>query len=284
MERKYQYVVVRYVPDLVREEGVNVGIIARDLDSSDFAFKFLPRSSTVRRLVPSADQRLVSNFEHQLSASQRWQPSLFQDAEPPLGRVGHPASADFFTRARAEFNGNLQMSGVRGQLGSAMSAVVQKLYNTYVAEPSAGPRPINYQAIAPHQMRQRLWSAFERRNLIAPGRVQRQLVLEGKHAPWTFDLGYKNGQLNLISSLALNAPAIEMNLGRALVMKGMIEEVGAKQDVHAIAVIELPRKPEATAGVGDARGILKDAHIDTYEISNVAQLVASVEKDLRTHG
>jgi hypothetical protein len=72
-------------------------------------------------------------------------------------------------------------------------------------------------------MRIRLWEAFERRALITPKRVKRQVVLKGKHAPWTFDLGYRNGKYNLINSLALNSSVSETNLGRALVLKGMIE-------------------------------------------------------------
>src|SRR5438445_13547279 len=96
-----QYAVVRFVPDVVRDERINVGVIVRDSNNHEFAHRFLPRGAALRKLAPAADRRLVANFEHELSKLQN-RGQLF-----PMGTlslVGHPTDPEFFDRAREEYN------------------------------------------------------------------------------------------------------------------------------------------------------------------------------------
>jgi hypothetical protein len=277
--KTFQYVIVKYVPNVLRDESVNVGALVRDPDSGAFEYRFLPRGAIVRKLWPTADTKIVRHLERQLAKTKESQLSLDQ---PTLGRVGSPASSDFFARAREEFTGNLQMTLERGIAADTLDSALQWAYSTFVAEPRASARPINYQALAPIQTRERLWRAFEKRDLIGPKLVTERAVLEGQHAPWTFDLAYSNGALHLINSLALNA-APEANLGRALVFKGMLEEVGTKaaDEVRGIAVIQSPKPEERDeAATPRAVAILKDAQIDIYDVTSIGELADRVEHDL----
>jgi hypothetical protein len=270
---RYQYVVVRYVPNVLRDEAVNVGVLARAVEAHEFDYRFLPRSATVRQLWPGADRRLVRNFESQLA--------VCREAGAPLGNLGHPSESEFFHRARAEFNGTLQLSPVRGTTANSLDDVIEWGYQTFLSEPGIGARPINYQTIAPYQLRARLWNAFERRDLFLNGRVERQPVVSGKHAPWTFDLGYRNGSFNLINTLALNAAAPEANLGRALVLKGMVDDVKSQHagPVQGVAVVQQSAHREAATGYSEANSLLADAGIHVYEIGEVRYLVQRVEDE-----
>jgi len=66
MSKVFQYAVVRYVPDIIRDEAVNVGVLIKAVEGHRFECKFLPRSTTVRKLWPRADSALVKNFQQQL--------------------------------------------------------------------------------------------------------------------------------------------------------------------------------------------------------------------------
>jgi len=274
MSKIFQYSIVRYVPDVVRDEAVNVGVLVRAAEGERFEFKFLPRSATVRKLWPGADQALVRNFERQLTSC--------AENDEPLGRSGRIVDSEFFDKARSEFNGNLQLSLPRAATGESIDQVLKRAYQTSVAEPGVGTRPINYQMIAPYRLRQRLWNAFQKRDLLRPGRVRKEIVLKGKHAPWTFDLGYQNGAIHVVNSLALNAPTPEANLGRALVLKGMLEEVRTTQNssIKGIAVVEGLGNKRSPKGAQEAGEILTDAKIATYAFSDLDNLIAKVERDL----
>lgn len=277
--KTFQYVVVKYVPNLLRDESVNVGVIARDPASGAFDFRFLSRGGVVKKIWPHADTQIVRHLTRALKETKQSQLTL---DEPVLGRAGNPSAADFFSKARREFTGNLQLTSERAVRADDLESALQWAYTNFVAEPATSARPINYQALAPFQTRQRLWRAFERRELVGPRRVRERVVLQGRHAPWTFDLAYKNGAQHLINSLALNA-APEVNLGRALVFKGMLEEVSDRlsDDIKGIAVLQRP-KPDAwdKLAVPRATAILKDAGVDAYGVEEIESLADRVEADL----
>jgi hypothetical protein len=254
---------------------VNVGVIVRGLEGVPFEFRFLPRAATLRRLWPDADQRLVTQFERRLQNARK--------ESRPLGEIGLPSEPDFFDRARHEYNGNLQITEVRGHRADQIGDAIRGLYATFVAEPSMGSRPINYQAIAPTALRNRVWTAFEKRDLLGARQVRKTWTLDGKHAPWTFDMGYENGALNLISAVALNAPTTETNLGRALVFKGMVEEVKVqhrRRDIHGTAVVQLPSADLAASGAKQAVDILHDAEVAVVPFERLANFVESVAAEL----
>jgi hypothetical protein len=278
---RFQYSVVRYVPNVIRDEAVNVGVLVWEVDRPLFEAKFLPRSSAVRRLWPSADQQLVPRFQRELKLATSTRQAAFDGLDLPLiERFGHPTDATFLVRARAEFTGNLQLTEPRGYRAATIAEALQWAYATYVEEPPSGPRPINSQEMAPMRLRERLWSAFERRSLISPGAVRRQFVINGKHAPWTFDLAYRNGSLNLVSSVALNAPTPESNLRRALILKGMLEDVRGTSKTHGIAVVQLPRDHGVSAGAHEAESILKDSRVEIVNIGQLNEFVDRVATEL----
>lgn len=282
MTRRFQYVIARYVPNVIRDEAVNVGVIVREVGGDSHSFKFLPRSATVRKLWPTADQKLVAHFHRQLEQAKRAAigPSLFGD-DMAGGNVP-PLDQRFFTWAQRELNGNLQVTEPRGITATDVASALTFLYREYVALPQGSSRPINYQAMAPFASRQRLWATFEKRNLVRPGLLIREMTLPGKHAPWTFDLGHRNGQLRIINSLALNTLAPETNLGRALILKGMLEDVEATagQEVNATAVVDLGRDEKRIPAAKEAKGILLDAKIEVVRSGEVTRLAERVQMEL----
>jgi hypothetical protein len=268
----YQYSILRFIPNVIRDEGINVGVLVRSNDAPEFAWRFLARSAALKKLSPNADTRLVDNFQRALS--------LCHKDNQPLGLVGHPTDPDFFARAREEYNGNLQLTDARGLIANHMEDAIKKIFSMYVAEPRSVPRPIAYQVLAPQRSRERLWRAFEKRNLLRKGFVQQQMSVKGKHAEWTFDLGYRNGKLKLINSVALNADNDEAILGRALVLKGMVDEVRATHSkVQSTAVVDLPKGTQADA-VREAQKILKDAEISVFDFGHLDELLATVQEEL----
>jgi len=265
---RYRYTIARYVPNVVRDEAVNVGILLQGLEGSPFVFKFMPRTAAVHKLDPRADDSLVRRFERQLK--------MASNRDAPLGTFGRPTDEGFFESLRADFNGNLQLTAPRGLVADHPREALNKLYQEYVAAPGAAPRPISYQALAPSRVRARLWGAFEKRELVRPDRFSELFNVRGVHSDWVFDLGSANGKIELINSIALNSEASETNLGRALVFKGMVEEVrqGQKNAVEATAVIESGEAP--APGFAEAYDLLRDADAYLVSVGQVEEYAAQI--------
>jgi hypothetical protein len=272
MPHKYEYTIIRYVPDVVRDEAVNVGVLVRDFAGTEFHFRLRPRTTAVHGIAPTADGQLVANFRKQLMLCRSGQ---------AFGAFGRPTDPKFFSRMQREFVGNLQITAPRGLTADSLDQALTRLFKRYVAEPSTSTS----EALAPTVVRRRLVSVFKRHDLIGPNRLEPNFRMTGSHAEWQFDLGGHNGRTRLIQSVALNSESEEKNLSRALVLKGMLDEVRlVHQGVIGSAVVTLASPGAPAPGVDEAQGILKDAADDVVNDSAITSLVDTVARDFAFHG
>jgi hypothetical protein len=112
--------------------------------------------------------------------------------------------------------------------------------------------------------------------------VRPDYIVKGKHASWAFDLGYENHNVNVIRSIAFSGGSEEKNLSRALLYKGMCEEVRAEHhDLEGIAVVELPTAGKSAPGIEDAEAIMRDANIRVVKSTQVDSFLSEVAADLQ---
>jgi hypothetical protein len=269
----FQYSVLRYVADVVRNEPVNIGVIVRDQTTRETAVKTLPLA-TVSRKAGKKAVALTLALEENLRASPF---ELFGSAAMSL-------APQFFDDARREFHGNLQLSEPRGVMAEDIEKAVERLYASHVAEPRPAPAVEGSTAVlSPSKMRDRLWSAFNRVELFAPGKARKEFSVRGRHATWKFDVGYRNGKLSLVNALAIGTDNVQTNLDRALLYKGMIAEVRdeSKDEIHPIAVISAPpSRGAARRAYIEAHAILTDAKIDTFALQDVGALALQAQRVL----
>jgi hypothetical protein len=267
----FQYSVVRYVDDVVRDEPINVGVIVRDQALSEATAKFLPAAAVSRRAGAKA-----------LSLTLGLQQSLRESDFDPIGSAAILRAPHFFDEARREFHGNLRLSDPRGVLAENIEQATERVFASHVAEPrSTVSVEVSAAPLSPSRMRERLWSAFNRVDLFAPGKAQKLYAVRGRHATWKFDIGYRNGALSLVNALAIGTDNPQTNLDRALLYKGMVSEVReeSKHEIHPIAVISPPPKSVKSA-YADAQGILTDANIATFALKDVQTLARKAQMEL----
>jgi len=268
-QQRFRYCVARYVPNVIRDEAVNVGVIVQDLESHNVSFRFLPRAAAVRRLWPDVDERIIGFLERQLSVATQ------QNME--FGLAGRPGDSEFLDSLAYEFTGTLQLTAPRGTTNTSLDSAVSKEFRTHVAEPGEF-RPISYSILAPARLQRRVWNAFDKVHLIKEGAFLRRSTLMGKHSSWTFDLAMQeNSHAQVINSLALNAPDPGAKAGRAFVLRGMVEDVRDSMRVEATAVIEAPKASDI-AGFSIAESILADAKINIVHIGELKAFVADLER------
>lgn len=268
----FQYSIVRYVANVVRDEPVNIGVIVRDQALSDATAKFLTPAAISRRAGKTAVP-LTLGLEQTLRAS---------DFDP-VGSSAILRAPGFFDDARREFHGHLRLSEPRGVLAQDIEQATERVFASHVAE----PRPlqvveVSAAQLSPSRMRARLWSAFNRADLFAPGKARKEYAVKGRHATWRFDVGYKNGALSVIHALAIGTDNAQTNLDRALVYKGMVSEVRDTNSngIHPIAVIPPPMKGANKHAYAEAQGILTDAKITTFELQSVDTLALQAQREL----
>jgi len=140
-EQALAYHILRYVPDLVRDEWVNIGVLVFNPETGDRRLRLIEDQdeyNRVRRLHPWADEALLR--------------ALRDDLENHLdsGIVGKPADRgpasdipwqNVLSKWEDTLSNALQIAPQKGILADDLDAEVERLYADHVAVPRRGVRP-----------------------------------------------------------------------------------------------------------------------------------------------
>lgn len=186
------YLVLRYVPNLVRDEWVNVGVILEDSRRRLARARLIEDDAEmvrVRRLHPSADDRLL----RELAGSFRTE----------LASTG--ASAAWIEKMEQTFSSTLQFSSRKAVAAEDFDAELDRLYQEQVAMP---PRTSRGAAILENTrawIRMKMNDVFRRHRILAKmekGVRAEQFTQPGD--PMRIDYGYRfNGTRGFVQAFSL---------------------------------------------------------------------------------
>lgn len=186
------YLVLRYVPNLVRDEWVNVGVILEDSRRRLARARLIEEDAEivrVRRLHPSADDRILRS----LSDSFRTEPS------------STGASPAWIRKMEETFSSTLQFSSRKALMADDFDAALERLYQQQVAIP---PRTSRGAAILENTrawIRMKMNDVFRRHRVLAKmekGVRTEQFTQPGD--PMRIDYGYRyNGTRGYVQAFSL---------------------------------------------------------------------------------
>ncbi|MGA7914024.1 MAG: DUF3037 domain-containing protein [Candidatus Acidiferrales bacterium] len=185
-----RYRILRYVPNLVRDEWVNVGVLLEEARGSRRAVRLIEQPgefARVRRLHPDADEdylrALAPDFDARLRGPEAEVAAYLQKLEQNLSNV-------------------LQLSAPRGLLADNFDAELDRLYREQVTPP--GRRGGGILQNTRDWMREKLNDVFRRHRIL--GKLEHRVRVEGftqPGDPLRLDYGYQNGVRGFIHSVSL---------------------------------------------------------------------------------
>jgi DUF3037 family protein len=190
----FQYRILRYLPNLVRDEWVNVGVLLQETSgarqSMRSAMRLIEEPSEfarVRRLHPDADEDLLHSLAPEFDARLRG-----PDAEV----------AAYLQRLEQNLSNVLQLSPQKALLADNFDAELDRLYREQVTPPArrAGGLLQNTR----DWMRSKLNDVFRRHRIL--GKLEHRVRVEGftqPGDPMRLDYGYQNGVRGFIQSVSL---------------------------------------------------------------------------------
>jgi hypothetical protein len=256
--------VVRYVPDLVRGEFLNIGLLLHSPEEKFLGCLFTDDLRRVRRFHPQADldflRELQQDFEQQID----------EHADDPEG----------YLRSMEQTLSNLV------QLGEAYpcllrdpQAEIQELFERYVGPRLEGPLAADTRL----RIKQRLTTALVHAGVWE--RVEKRIPA----APWTqpgdsfsFDFGYRplhregrpNGHIKFVHALSLRR---DTELAKVLVYT--MEHVRRQEPAELTAVVEDPPATPDDAALLSER-ILAEGKIALRPLAQVDALAQSIRGEL----
>ena len=215
------YRILRYVPNLMRDEWMNIGVLLEDGPSGKRAIKLIEEDSEfarVRRLNPAMDDSLLRGLAGTFDA----------ELSKP-----NEAVAAYLEKLDQTLSNAVQFGPVKGVLAEDFDAELDRLYQDQVAPPARVRGGIIESTRA--WIKARLNDVFRRRRVPQLARGIRVEEFTQPGDPLRLDYGYRNGVQGYIQAVALGR-----DTAQAKVLAYTAERIRARvPDVEFTAITEI---------------------------------------------
>jgi len=233
----YQFAVLRFMPDALRQETLNVGVIVVAPEPQ----------SAVFRVLPKADARLKSlGFDNNIDFLQ----DVARGLAHPTSQPGRTVT-DALSIAHTEWGGTVRVSELRAVLHDDANQLCDELFDRYVANPRTRRKPAYRDR---RVARQRVTKALRAR--LTPEVVQAAPHVSGRFEQHKFDLGLRNGRLlHAVAAFSFELPSLN--------------DLQTEVDACAWAISDVraldPQLPITVVTIGDSHRQLLDRAQTMYE-------------------
>jgi hypothetical protein len=188
--KMFQYRILRYMPNLLRDEWVNIGVLLQDTSGARQAMRLIEETgefARVRRVHPDADE----DFLHALA------PEFDARLRGPAAEV-----AVYLQKLEQNLANVLQLSPQKALLAENFDVELERLYREQVTPPAR--RAGGLLQSTRDWMRSKLNDVFRRHRIL--GKLEHRVRVEGftqPGDPMRLDYGYQNGVRGFIQSVSL---------------------------------------------------------------------------------
>lgn len=274
-ERKQcEFQLIRYVPDPVKNEFVNIGVLLRAADGGQTGLRFTRDWKRVHCLDPDADTEMLEALEGEIGHRLGTQPP---DHPKPIRGV-----------LEASFSNGVQITESKAYLAESFLTGLEELMRLYVEPPKRerqqrrGGRAAIYAAMRTSFEDAGVWESMFKKFAVSP------FTFRGD--PLHIDCGYRNGGMKMFHAVSLESGLDEAKLlcfAAPALIAGVKEQ--ARLDLELTAITEPIGWPagdgvpdaERTERYDDVKAILKFHEIRHMTTPDLARIAATAREDLK---
>ena len=261
-----EFALIRYVPDPVRGEFANIGVVLRGAEGGSVAtVRFTRDWGRVRCLHPEADTAMLESLEAEVTSRL----SAGVEEKPVLEVLEDSLS------------NSVQITPMRGTLAESLPAEMEQLLRMYV-EPlkAAGvQRKVSGRTALAGRMR----DEFSRAGV---WNLMRKRIAASEYTqtgdPLKVDCGYRNGAVRMFHAVSLDTDA-ELAKGLAYTVAGLREGVERVEGraLELTAIVEPVAKVSDAELYGFAVGVMESAGMRVLTVSDLPRVAETARRELR---
>ncbi len=189
-----EFSLIRYVPDVVKGEFTNIGVVLREAGSGTAAVKFTRDWSRVRCMDPDADVALLESLENEIAERLLAGVELKVNAKPVLETLEDSLS------------NSVQLTEMRGTLAESLPTEMEQLLRMYV-------EPLKVRGTKQKQSGRTAIVSAMRNEFEQAGvwRLMRKRIAANQYTqagdPLKIDCGYRNGLVKMFHAVSLESDA-----------------------------------------------------------------------------
>ena len=266
----YSYTVSRFVPDPIRNEPVNIGVVVVDPDTGEAAHRFTSRMDSLKARCPGADIGTLSGVVKFIK----------------IGRM--PGGADVLADLSKRHRNLLQFTPPRAVEAPTLDGALQSAYATYVHHAVVSTTTVVRRA-CPQRSKTKILCEIDRemrRAGIGKKAVERRPRFEGQRGTFRPDRGLATE----IAFVALHVIALvgrqKKALAEAKVLAIDFEDAREKkEDLECTAVVEKPAQDSDEAeSYRQASGHLQDRGCKVVPHLGIRECIEEVKARIRGPG
>lgn len=266
--------IIKYVPDVVKDESVNVGLMFHCWNEKFLMCKFSsPKINKIKSLDPTADldfiQSMIDDLEIQYNIMNRTLDKLIDNSEY--------ANPNFLQKMSKTHSNNLRFSEPKALIAANIESEIDRAFEQYVG---VEEKHVKKQPIEARNMKSVLKKEFANRKLLNTV-VKKDVTVKGKFDDdIKFDFGYLNGKTNYIQNLSFDTSSIN-HVDHAKLWYTNFQQVKSKENAGIIVVYCPPVTREDSNFFNSAYKYLKegaDKLIDYTHEGQLAHLIQQVSE------
>ena len=265
-----EFSLIRYVPDVVKGEFANIGVVLREAGREDSAtVKFTRDWTRVRCMDPDADVELLESLESEIGLRLQAGVELRVNAKPMLETLEDSLS------------NSVQLTEMRGTLAESLPAEMEQLLRMYVEPlklPSTRRKSSGRGAIV-STMR----DSFEREGV---WRLMRKKIAAAQYTqlgdPLKIDCGYRNGKVRMFHAVSLEndvegAKGIAYSV--AALRKGVMSSEGVELELTAVVETIGAVADQELYGFGVS--VMEREAIRVLTVADMGRVAETARRELR---
>ncbi|HLI76113.1 MAG TPA: DUF3037 domain-containing protein [Acidobacteriaceae bacterium] len=265
-----EFALIRYVPDPVKGEFTNIGVVLRATNEGAApAVRFTRDWGRVRCLHPDADVEMLEALEAEIAERLADGVRETVNAKPVLETLEDTLS------------NSVQITGMQATLAESLPAEMEQLLRIYV-EPlktAGGKRRQSGRAAIAGRMR----DEFTRAGV---WKLMRKRVSASQYTqpgdPLRIDCGYRNGQVRMFQAVSLDGDA-ESAKGLAFSAQALREGVARVEGVplELTALVEPLSTVEDPEQYGFGLGVMEQAGLRVLTVADLGRIAETARRELR---
>ena len=266
-----EFSLIRYVPDVVKGEFANIGVVLREAGRDETAtVRFTRDWSRVRCMDPDADVDLLESLESEIGLRLQAGIELKVNAKPMLDTLEDSLS------------NSIQLTEMKGTLAESFPAELEQLLRMYV-EPLKLSSTRNKKASGRGAIVSTMRTAFEQAGV---WRLMRKKIAAAPYTqvgdPLKIDCGYRNGKVRMFHAVSLENDvegAKSMAYSAEALRAGVLNTEGA--ELELTAVVERIASIADQEQYGFGISVMEQEAIRVLTVADMGRVADTAKRELR---
>lgn len=274
----FEYQILRYMPDRVNGEFLNLGIVIFQAEGAQIEYKLISKAGRISEVFPGTNSRFLLKTIEQLKVNLGHIKSQ-QTNKLSLEPIG---SVDALTRkVLPKDDSALIFTCTEKTLDVSIEAAISYLYKRLISI---------HQNTEEKEIRQdkEVWTKVYKKYFENAGITNhlRQHIVRTKYDEFNFDHSWKNGHWNFFEPIALNHNKKEQVKNKVYKMAGKIDSLSkSDENLHLYLLSILPAENDLIEFVNEMLTSKSNSNLKVEIITqdNIAKMTSDLRKEIDNH-